>query len=271
MAQIKAVPEAKPDPKVGTVRRTSPIASPYYNLDQSAEVAKVIHEKAGGSGTRQQLAPWLGYKSVNNGAFVTRVTAAKMFGFIEQDGNQLRTTERGRAIVKPIVPAEADRARADAFLSVPLFKKVFDKFNGQPLPPNVGLRNLLETEYEVVKDRVGPTVKIMLDSAEQSGFFKVAGNRSRLVMPPLDGAPGASAKNPPPPRLDAQDRREFGGGGGNGGGGQDTSRIHPAIYGLIADLPSAGELSAAKRDALIAAFTATVKFIYPDREIVRDD
>lgn len=270
MSAIKQVPDAKPDPKIGTVRRTSPIAFPYHDLDRSVEVARTIHEKGGGSCTREQLAPWLGYKSVANGSFVTRVTAAKLFGFIEQDGNQLRTTERGRVVAAPILARDADQAKLDAFLSVPLFKRVFDRFNGQPLPGEVGLRNLLETEYEVVKDRVAPTVRLMLDAAEQAGFFKVAGNRSRMVLPPVEGAPAPPTAKfvVPAPVVSGGDGASNGERlGGGGSGGPPPGDIDPAFIALLRRLPESGTpLSKAKRSALVAAFTSAVDWLYPDPE-----
>ena len=110
MAQIKAVPETTPDPKIGQARRFSKFAAPYYNLDQSAQVAKVIHDRAGGSCDRPQLAAYLNYKGTKNGSFLTRVTAAKLFGFVDQEGDQIRITDRGRAVVAPVMTSDADRA-----------------------------------------------------------------------------------------------------------------------------------------------------------------
>ncbi len=267
MTSIRAVPDKGPDPKLGSKRRVSGNFSPYYTLDQSIEVAKVMHEKAGGSCDRAQLATLLDYNGVKNGAFLTRVTAAKLFGIITQDGDQLRVTDAGRAILHPVTPAQADRARVDAFLRVSLFRMVFDEFNGVPLPDEIGLKNLFLTKYQILPERVGPSVRVMIDSAEQAGFFRTAGNRTRMVMPLTITSAGNADIPPATPRVDQiVERRDGGGGNGGDGGGFDSSRIHPAIYGLIADLPEPGRLSPTKRDALVAAFTATVKFIYPDRE-----
>jgi len=269
MTQIKAASEPAKDAKaVKPPRKISGVAFPYYNLAQSVEVAKVIYEKAGGSCDRVQLAALLGYNGVNNGSFLTRVTAAKMFGFIEQEGNQLRVTPRGRKVVAPVDPTDKDQAKIEAFLGVELFKKVFDEYNGRPLPPEVGLKNLLEQTHAVIPDRVGPTVRIMLDSAEEAGLFKTAGNRSKMVMP-LSSPGAAVAKQPPaaadpPPMRDAVRHGGNGSGGGGGGGG---AGIHPAILGLLNDLPVAGtKMSPVKRTSLIAAFTAMVNWLYPDRE-----
>lgn len=267
MADIRAAKEQAPDPKIGTPRAKSGVAFPYYNLVGSIEVAKAIHEKAGGTCNLAQLAALLGYSGVKNGGFRSRVGAAKMFGLVEQQDEQLSVSDRGRAIVAPISEAEAERAKVQAFLAVDLFKRVFDQFDGGTLPEDVGIRNLLSTQYKVVDDRVAPAAKVMLDSAEQAGFFKASG-RTRMVLPlggvssgqkPLASVVGA-AQAPAAPSS-----RERGGNGGSGADGSGS--IHPAILGLLKELPSAGNpLSSKTRSSLIAAFSATISFIYPDED-----
>ncbi len=257
MAEIKAVKDPVPDPKAGKARPKSGASFPYYNLERSIEVAKVMHERAGGVCDRPQLAAFLGYKGTNNGGFLSRVAAAKMFGLIEQDGDNVKVSPRGQSVVAPISEAHAERAKAEAFLTVDLFKRVFDQFNGATLPAEAGLKNLLETQYSVVKDRVAPTVSILLQSAEQAGFFKAAGP-GRMVKPVA--ATGAPLSSPEPAVVPRKN-----GGGGNGGDVPPT--IHPAIVGLLRELPAAGTpLTEKRRSALIGAFTAMVGFIYPEAE-----
>lgn len=282
MATVQVVPDSPPDPKLGTKRRISGVLFPYYGLEKSIEVAKAIFERAGGSCSRAQLIEFLHYKSVNNGSFLTRVTSAKMFGLITQVNDQLQITDLGRAIVAPVTESAAERARAEAFLNVELFKKVYDEYNGQTLPPEVGLRNLLLTKYQIVPDRVSQTVNVMMDSADTAGFFKISGNRTKMVMPIFSGAASGATgttgeslkpKDDKPPIIT---HPSHGGGSGGGGGGGDhgggvrtldsQKPLHPAIYGLLRDLPPAGTLPAKRRLQLIAAFTAAVEYIYPEPE-----
>jgi hypothetical protein len=270
MTTVRAVKDPEPDPKEGKSRAKSGVAFPYWDLDSSIEVARVIHERAGGSCDLPQLATLLGYSGISNGSFRTRVAAAKMFGVIEStDDNKLRVSSRGRSVVAPVTVADGSKARVEAFMAVDLFKKVFDRFNGTTLPENIGLRNLLQNEYQVVPDRIAPTVRILLDSADQAGLFQMAGNRTRMVMP-VGTAPAASPPAPPPVQHQTphNDHHRHGGSGGSGGsGGGGDVGIDPAILGLLRRLPPGGTpLSKQRRDALIAAFTATVGFIYPDAD-----
>ena len=274
MTTMKAVKETEPDPKQGKPRAKSGVMFPYYDLAQSIAVAKDMHEKAGGQCDRAQLAALLGYSGVANGAFLTRVSAAKMFGLIEEtDDQKLRVSARARSIIAPISAEQAASAKVEAFLAVDLFKKIYDQYHGTTLPEQVGLKNLLETEYKVVADRIPATVRIMLSSADQAGFFK-AGGRGRMVMP-LSGAAAANSatanapvappvqQSPAPPRPGGN-----GGDGGDGGNGSDgTEQIDPAIVGLLRKLPTAGTaLTTKRRKQLIDAFTAVVGFIYPDAD-----
>jgi hypothetical protein len=266
METVRAVKDPEPDPKAGKPRARSGVSFPYWDLDSVTEVARVIHERAGGVCDTAQLATMLGYSGISNGSFRTRVSAAKMFGVIEDaDDRRLRVSARGRRIVAPVTDADGISARAEAFLAVDLFKRVFDRFNGTTLPEQVGLRNLLTNEYQVVPDRVAPTVRILLDSAEQAGLFQAAGNRSRMVMPLAVGVTPASPPPPVPPASEKTDTHRTGGNGGGGDGG--TTDIDPAIVGLLKRLPPVGTaINAKRRKVLIDAFTNVVAFLYPDAE-----
>ncbi len=257
---VKAVKDAEPDPKKGKPRSKSGVSFPYFDLDASVEVARVIHERAGGMCDRAQLAALLQYSGVANGSFLSRVAAAKMFGLVEdtEDG-KLRVAARGRAIVAPISPPQETQARVDAFLGVELFGKVYTQFNGTTLPENVGLKNLLATGYQVVAERIAPTVRVMLNSADQAGLFRATGDRSRMVMPLV----GAYA----PPPLPPEKEKPAAGGGGGGGSGDDPPDIDPALLGLLRRLPAVGTtLNDKRRKAVIGAFTAFVDLVYPDAD-----
>jgi len=272
MEAVKAVPNEGEDRKSGKPRDTSGVSFPYFDLDSVVEVARVIHE-AGGLTHLDQLAALLGYSSIANGSFRMRVSAAKKFGVIDGTNKSgLRATSRGLAIVAPENDGTATRARVEAFMAIELFKQVYDRYNGTSLPGEAGLKNLLETTMGVVKDRVTPTVRVMLDSAEQAGLFRTTGNRTRMVVPTNVGAlsstnlarPPAQPKPATPPTDEGQGARNGGSGGGGGGGNWD---IDPALIGLLRRLPPVGErLSKPRRDALIDAFKATINFIYPEDE-----
>ena len=210
-------------------RQRSTIGFPYADLDSSIKLADAIHQNVGhGDCEDDQLAAWTG-QSGKSSTFRVQVYAARMFGIIDGDSTHHRLTDLGRQMVDP---NQERAARIAAFLSVPLFQAVFEKYKGGTLPPTAAL------EREIValgvsdkqKDRARQTFE---RSAEQSGFFDHG--RTRLVQP---GISATSAKaqtvsthpNPAPSQTNN--------GRGNGGGGGATG--DSLLDALIAKLPSTG-------------------------------
>lgn len=262
-----------------TPKPRSEMAFPYYSLDKSIEVPKLIHERAGGRCGRGQLAGLLGYSGVKNGGFLTRMSAAKMFGLIEENGDALTLTERAKKILSPMRPSDAEQAKLDAFLAVELFRKVFEDFDGHTLPATDGLSNLFRNQYKIVPNQIAPALRNLMDSADSAGLFRVAGNRSKLIRPIIrnDGAPVPPTAAPVSETVDNNRLEEEGDNrghrnvtrNGNGGGqsGPDISGVHPALIGLIQNLPAVGAtLGPKRRAALIDAFKHTINFIYPEEE-----
>jgi hypothetical protein len=244
--------------------------APYCDLNDSIEVARVVFNRGGGTCTNDQLVAWLNYKNVTSGAYVTRVSAArkKYFDLIVFQSGKFSVTPLGRQIVAPVSSGDAESAKAEAFLKVPLFKKVFDEFRGKPLPAEEGLKNLFEN-YGIVKERVRPAVRVFLNSAEQAGFFKTSGDRSRLVQPVAysDTAGTQSGEQlssvgavsdvaaSQEPSLIAQSQFKY-------------SEINPAILGLLQKLPTGQgvQWTQVEKVRFLSAFNSAIEFLYPARD-----
>ncbi len=95
-----------------------------YDLSAAVEVARLV-DSAGGAVAGDILAPALGYSGTNNGAYLTRVANARLFGLVAGRGSRFEVTERGRRILSGDGPV-AITARREAFFSVPLFRAVAD-------------------------------------------------------------------------------------------------------------------------------------------------
>jgi len=261
--KIKAVglPENK---STGKLKQLSGIGYPYFDFNDSLTVAELIHTQGGGACDIDQLAAWLDYKSTGSGTFASRLASARYFGLIgNTQGGRVAITERARAILTPIMPDDAVRGRADAFLAVPLYKQVFDQYRGNTLPPDVGLSNLFQQQFKILPERVQQAVRVFKDSATQTGFFQSA--RDRLIRPsatavstPVNAEQPIDAK-----REETQtERRRV-----SSGGGDDGSGVNPSILGLLRKLPQPGDnWTKADQQAFLEAFTAVVKFIYPVKE-----
>lgn len=236
------------------------VPAPYFDLDASIKVADAIINRGGGTCSSDQLAAWLDYKTVRSGTYLTRVSAAnKHFGLIDQTGDRFTVTERGQTILAPVMPEDAVSAKADAFLSVALFGKVYEDLRGKQLPPEVGLRNLF-ARYGVTKDRIPQAVRVFLSSADQAGFFSATGDRSRLIRP------GATTSKPVAPEGKKEETSTALEKPRSGGGGDGPSGVHSAITALLRDLPAPGPWDAQRKKDFMTAFTGTIEWLYPSRK-----
>ena len=246
------------------VRAVSGISYPYFDLQSSIEVARVVQDEGGGLCSPDLLAAKLDYKSVRSGTYLTRISAARQFGLISSNGSNFVVTERGRTILAPVMPGDSVNAKVDAFLSVALFSQVFEQFKGQQLPPEVGLKNLFQNTYKILPDRAQQAVRVFLTSADQAGLRQA--DRNRLIRPSTNQVQVSAAAPPaplePPEASPTPDRQRGGSGGAGDGGG-----IHTALIGLLRELPKPGESWTEKeRDDFISAFTGLIKFIFPARK-----
>jgi len=154
-------------------------------LDSSIEVAKTLHER-GGTASTHELASYLEYKSADNGAFLNRIAAARLFDLVEGSGKAIGLTPRAYDILQPDYPETAESARLNSFLGVPLFQVFLDKYEGRPLPPLSGIQNAL-TQLGVPAKNVKHVAGRLLDSADQAGLFKASGDRSKMIRPSIPG------------------------------------------------------------------------------------
>lgn len=221
-SQTKADVTEMPDQNA--VGNRSTIEFPYTDLDNAVETVRGVHAAGGNACDFDQLAAQLDVEA-KGGGFRLRVNGAKAYGLITYErGGRITKTELGRRIIDA---SQERAARADAFLMVPLFAKVFETFKGSPLPPQAGFeRSLINLGVgSKVADRAR---QVLLRSAKQAGFFEL--KNDRLTLPPIKAGEGA-----PPPDQDREKDRHSNRGGNSGGSGSGTG--HPLIDGLIQTLP----------------------------------
>jgi hypothetical protein len=140
-----------------------------YDLAASLEVARMAGS-AGGSIAPDLLAPALGYSGTNNGAYLSRVASARLFGVVTGRGARLELTERGRQILAGVEP-ESSLARREAFLAVPLFRAVADAAESSKgyLPDD--LARWLVDEFGEVEEKARSAADQLVASAGQAGLI----------------------------------------------------------------------------------------------------
>ena len=143
----------------------STIEFPYNDLDNAVEIAQAISSNGGRECSLDQLA---GYLKVSlSGPTRTRFSNARLFGLVESKRGTIRLTSLGRRVVDPETEGVA---RAEAFLNVPLFSAVFDKYKGYALPRAKGLVGEMRA-LGVSSTQTDRARQTFMRSARQAGFF----------------------------------------------------------------------------------------------------
>ena len=207
----------------------SSIKFPYNNLVDAVTVAEAIHNNAGITRTRNQLAAFMNQPSTS-GTFRLRLASASNFGLLKSARGDVTLTELGRNIVDP---ALRDSAMVQAFFNIELYSLLFEKYDGHSLPPTAALQRVIET-MGVSKKQTERARQCFRRSATQAGFFKHGADR--LVKPIIRNGPADSsaAVDTPTPQDDqsahqnGNDSKSRANLGGNGGDGNPPN-YHPFI------------------------------------------
>jgi hypothetical protein len=226
----QATPEeahSSSDMDIEKKRDRSSIGFPYNDLDDAVEIARAVHSNAGLSCSLSQLAAFV-RQPISSGTFRLRVSNARTFGLTENERGGVKLTPLGRMIADPTREAVA---RADAFLHVPLYARIFEHHDGFTLPAAGALERFMR-EVGVSPKQTGKARQAFMRAARQAGFF--AHGEDRLVRPAFPDHPGTRP-------IDAKEKGDKDQpGGGNAGGGDEPPR-HPLIEGLFQSLPADGE------------------------------
>lgn len=221
-------------------REQSTITFPYLDLDAAAEVANAIYQRAGLGGCQiDELAAEMG--QVISGAFRLKTGTAKIFGLTEKDGRgALKLSELGRQLVSP----DTERAaRIEAFMRVPLYAAIYEKYKGHLLPPMKALEREMQS-LGVSSKQTDKARQAFERSAKQAGYFE--NGDDRLVRPRGDLPTKKTENDPPFPLTDSGIKNDVnqgnrGGGGSGGGGTLPPDKNHPLIQGLLLTLPEPGK------------------------------
>ena len=220
--------------KVG--RERSSIEFPYGDLDDAVKLAKAVRDVGGQSCTLDQLAAQL-KQSANSGAFRLRTSYPRIFGLADTERGTIRLTELGMRIVDP---TQEERARVEAFMRVPLYKAIYEKYRGYTLPPAAALER--EMAGLGVSSKQTDKARQAFDrSARQAGFYW--SGTDRLVMPALKGeAPASKPLDTGTPGAGDESRNRGGSGGNHGTGGGNGGGLtgDPLVDALVLKLPPKG-------------------------------
>ncbi|WP_315731127.1 MULTISPECIES: hypothetical protein [unclassified Bradyrhizobium] len=257
----------------------SSVAFPYMDLETGISVARALRDAGSIPLSRDQLAAVM-KTTPGNGTFLTKLATARTFGLIANLQGKYELLELGHGIVSKDENRQRS-ARAEAFLTVPLYRRTYDEFKGKELPPKSGLENAF-INFGVAPKQAYNARLAFEKSANQAGFFSAG--PERLVAPILSSSGSASAgpigypqteipavapKGPPLPweagaTADPIARAVLGSSHDNG--------LDQLIVGLLQRLPKAGEKwDTEKRVRWLQTLAANFDMVYDnddDRVIV---
>jgi hypothetical protein len=141
-----------------------------YGLEASLALAQTV-AVAGGHTDAETLALALSYSGVRNGAFLTRLANARLFGLVAGRSGQVELTERGRRCLSAD-PALHRLALAEACWGVPLFHRVLEDASGAELGEFDLLAGVLEARYGEDPSKSRTTARVLLESATRSGLLR---------------------------------------------------------------------------------------------------
>jgi hypothetical protein len=242
----------------------STIQFPYITLEEAYAIAKGVHTVGGSSCQVDQLAAHLDQKP-DSGSFRLKLATTKMFGLITYSRGTASLTALGARICDP---QQEQAAKADSFLSIPLYQKVYEQFKGASLPPLAGLEAAMVT-MGVAQKQKSVARQVFHRSATFAGFFW--SNRDRLVYPPIKGStaltPAVEPNTVIPEGDKEQERSDRKKGNGGGGGDGSDGDYHPFIAGLLKTLPPAdSDWPMDARRKWLQAASHIFEVIYKDSE-----
>lgn len=216
-------------------RQRSPLAFPYSDLQRAIELCDKLAFLGGSSSVElTQLALALN-QTADGGTFRGRIGAARHFGLAEFNTVTAKLTPLGQAILEPM---SAPASKVDAFLRVPLYAKLYEHYQGYPLPPPAAIERQL-TMMGLPQKQVERARQVFAASVDTAGFINSNGRFVKPVVaaradPSSDTGQNSGQIPPDDQRPDPNKGKR--GGGGNDGDGKD----HPLINGLLMTLPTPG-------------------------------
>ena len=241
-----------PDKKQTKERST--IEFPYSDLASAIEIARCINDKAGVECESSQLAAWMGY-SRTSGTFRSRYSAARIFGLTEiPRGGHVKLTAVGREVLNP---QKADRAKAKAFLNVPLFRQMYETHKGEPLPPAPAIERTMNG-FGVVEKQTERARQTFIKSAQVAHFIDMqTGNFIEPGFPDVSEASHVNLKTPSDAHANV--------GTTDNVGENRLPKIDPIIQGLINRLPDTGEVwPSSERKLWLGILENSFQLVYKD-------
>lgn len=165
-------------------------ALPRRTLEQVVQIPHSLHATyAGKSASLEELCRTLRI-APTSGNTKYLFAAALAYGLVTKEGNIYTLAETGRKIVAPTYEGEDAEAKVKAVLTPTTLSRFYTEYNGHSLPSEVHFPNVLESRFQVPRDRVEEAIELIVSNGYYAGILhKPDSGGESVVRLPGAGAP----------------------------------------------------------------------------------
>ncbi len=163
---------------------------PHYSIEECRKIADAIKEfNAGNAWTPKDIAAALKIGTGSNYFYLTAASRDYSLTNGTRASEKIELSDLGKKLVYPKNLEQEKEAIFEAFNSVPLFKKVYDYYQGQNLPEIKYLKNTLKTEFGVDENFQDAFYEVY---QKNLGYLKSEGITGLKISPEKSSERGSS-------------------------------------------------------------------------------
>ena len=171
---------------------------PRKSLEQALRVARGLRDVyAGGPAQWAQIAEAMG---ISGGAQTNKyfLWSAQAYGLVEKEADTYSLSELGRKILAPTNSSEDKEALVRALMTPVIFSRFFTDYNGNPVPGEEHIGNVLEVRYGVPRERLEEAKILLRDNGLFVGILQqTEGGTVVRLDPATTGLPEPQGATPP--------------------------------------------------------------------------
>lgn len=159
---------------------------PTYGLDEALKIGQAVYDLGGSRSPvkREMLAKHLKF-AASGPSFVQRLGSARIYGLVEGRGHAgYLLTDIAKAYFLPTNETAKGEAAFQALRKPSVFAKIIDRFQGQRLPANQLLGNIIHTESGIPESWKDKVASLFVKSATAIGALDSQG-----VLKAVDSTP----------------------------------------------------------------------------------
>ena len=241
-------------------KREVGVPLPQVHLAACVPIVRAIHEVGGNACEWDQVAVKLEL-APKGGRFRLLMLASRWFKLLNYRGQDVTLSNLGVGLLDA---GTHKSSLVAAFLSVDLYRKLYEDWKGSPLPPAPAIENRMVAEG-VTRAQAARSRQRFIRSARDAGFFEMG--RDRLVKPSLVRQDSASSSDQVGKDAQPTDPR------GDSGARPTPSglQLPRLVEDTLAKMPITQELEEMLSwDRWLKGFVTVLGMEYPDRTVLQN-